>query len=228
GGVPRSRLPRPRPLRRPPQLGRRDPPRRRATRRPVSRAAPPLRYPRPMIKRLCVQWPRFGPYHLARLAAPHRPFASEGVELIGLETATDDRLYGWAVERGPSAFRREQVFPGRVFDEIPPREMAAGVHAALDRLNPDAVGIHSYSLPDARACLAWCRRRRRVAVLMYDSNERDAPRVGWREAAKRLLVSEYDAALVAGHPQGRYAVRLGIPYDRVFYGYDVVDNAYFA
>jgi len=34
-------------------------------------------------------------------------------------------------------------------------------------------------------------------------------------------------ALVAAGPHGDYASHLGIPYDRVFFGYDAVDNDYF-
>jgi 1,2-diacylglycerol 3-alpha-glucosyltransferase len=45
---------------------------------------------------------------------------------------------------------------------------------------------------------------------------------------KRLLVSQFDAALVGGRPHKEYAISLGIPADRVFMGYDVVDNGLFA
>ena len=38
----------------------------------------------------------------------------------------------------------------------------------------------------------------------------------------------YDAALVGGKPQKEYAASLGIPADRIWVGYDVVDNGHFA
>lgn len=177
---------------------------------------------------IVVQWPRFGPYHRARLAAAHAHYAPQGVRLTALATASEDALYDWAGEDVAGAFAHETLFPGRVFDDVAPGDLHRAMTAALDRLQPDAVGIHSYSLPDARAALMWCRRNRRTAVLMNDSSEGNAARIGWREAVKRAIASSYDAALVAGHPQGRYAVRLGLVPERVFMGYDVVDNAYFA
>ena len=180
------------------------------------------------LRRICVQWPRVGPYHRARLDAADGLLRAAGVEMVAMETASADALYDWKPEALSGTYARRTLFPDTVFDTVAPARLHAAVTAALDDIDPDAVAIHSYSLPDARACLAWCRRRRRAAVLMYDSSEANAARTGWREAAKRVLVSSYDAALVAGGPQGRYAVRLGIDAGRVFAGYDVVDNDFFA
>src|SRR5690606_25807623 len=92
----------------------------------------------------------------------------------------------------------------------------------------DAVAIHSYSFPDARACLYWCRSNRRIAVMMNDSKEDDVPRSRPRERLKSLLVQQYDAALLAGTPHRAYFEKLGVPPEAIFYGYDVVDNDYFA
>jgi glycosyltransferase involved in cell wall biosynthesis len=45
---------------------------------------------------------------------------------------------------------------------------------------------------------------------------------------KRRVVGLYSAALVGGQRHVEYLVELGMPRDRIFTGYDVVDNAYFA
>ncbi|HEX7069296.1 MAG TPA: glycosyltransferase family 4 protein [Rhodothermales bacterium] len=179
------------------------------------------------MRRVCIQWPRFGPYHLARLETTHSFLATQGAELVALETAGTDATYAWRVEDDERAFRRVRVFPDRVFEELDPKEVDREVQRKLDELQPDGVAIHSYSFPDARACLSWCRRNRRVAVVMTDSREDDGPRVGWRELIKRLIVSQYDAGLVAGTPQRAYLQKLGLPADRIFLGYDVVDNDFF-
>lgn len=180
------------------------------------------------MPRLVVQWPRFGPYHLARLGALHAACERQGWDLVALETASDDALYAWRREDGATPFRREVLFPGRSFHDVPPRVQDRAMRRALDRLRPDAVAIHSYAFPDARAALRWCRAHRRAAVLMIDSRADDARRIGWREAFKRRLVAQYDAALTAGAPQRRYLERLGMPPGAIFEGYDVVDNEAFA
>jgi glycosyltransferase involved in cell wall biosynthesis len=63
---------------------------------------------------------------------------------------------------------------------------------------------------------------------MSDSRQADAVRLWLSEAVKRRLVALFSAALVAGSSHAAYIRDLGMPDGRVFLGYDVVDNAYFA
>ena len=179
-------------------------------------------------RRICLQWPRFGPYHLGRFRATRSLLASDGFDVHGLETATSDALYGSMFDSP----RRDQhvttVFPGRVLEELGVREIRRGIQRTLAQLDPDAVAINSYSFPDALAALDWCRGHRRVAILMAESTATDAERAVWRERLKRAIVRGFDSALVGGSPQRRYAIALGIPADRVFTGYDAVDNEWFA
>ena len=180
------------------------------------------------MRAVCVQWTKFGPYHIARLRAANALFGARGIEIVGLETADADETYGWQRHTGAESFRWLRVFPGRGHETVAPRTMDSGVTASLDQVDPAAVAITSYNLPDARACLAWCRRRRRAAVLMTDSKADDAPRKAWREAIKRVIVSQYDAAIVAGTPHQQYLADLGFPIASIFQPVDVVDNARFS
>ena len=151
-----------------------------------------------------------------------------GIEVVALETASDSAVYDWSLHDGPTPFPRETVFPGEVYDDIAPERMHRAVTDALDRLDPDAVHIHSYSTPDARACLAWCRRHHRIATFMAESRQGDAARSAWREAVKRVIVKAFDAAQASGSASTRYYRGLGVPQNRIATGYSVVDNDYFA
>lgn len=177
---------------------------------------------------VCVQWPRLGPPHVSRLRSAWRILAEAGYDLVALETASDSTTYAWRVEPDDASFRRVTAFPGRVYQDVPPTEMHAGIVRQLDRLAPDALLIHSYSMPDARAALLWARRHRRIAICHADSRAEDASRTPLREYVKRLLVSQFDAALAAGSAATRYLVRLGLPASRVALGSCVVDNDAFA
>lgn len=177
--------------------------------------------------RVVVHWPRFGPLQLNRLRAAHEVLAGAGHEVVGLEVASRDAIYDWREERASTPYERVTLFPGRSYDDLSPRALDRAVRAALDRLSPDVVLIHSYSTPDARAALSWCRRHRRGAICMAESKADDAPRVRWREAVKRALVAQFDAAQASGGPGSRYHAALGIPADRIHIGYSVVDNAFF-
>lgn len=179
------------------------------------------------MKRLCIQFPGFGPYHVARVAQTHAYFRERGVEVIGLETAGDVSVYIWDNEGTETPFRRVTLFPERSFESLRPEAIWKAMHAALDELQPDAVATHSYFLPDARAALDWCRTHGRTAVTMTDSKADDAPRVWWREWLKSVIVQQFDGALCAGTPQQAYLEQLGLPSHTIFHGYHVVDNAYF-
>ena len=176
---------------------------------------------------IVIQWPRLGPYHLARLRAVYALCRRRGARLTALETAGTDTTYAWREETGTEPFNRVQALPGAIYEATPPSQIAAAVMAALDRSNPTAVSINSYSTPDALAALRWCRRHRRVAVVMMESKTDDAVRSRARETAKSAIVGAFDAALAGGTPQRAYLHTLGFPAGAVFEPYDVVDNAAF-
>jgi glycosyltransferase involved in cell wall biosynthesis len=64
--------------------------------------------------------------------------------------------------------------------------------------------------------------------MMAESTPWDERRVGWKEWIKRRIVRCASAALVGGSPHADYMHQLGMPTDRIFQGYDAVDNSYFA
>ena len=64
-------------------------------------------------------------------------------------------------------------------------------------------------------------------VVMSESARQDEPRTWWKEMIKRRIVGLYSAALVGGQHHIDYLVELGMPRERIFTGYDVVDSAYF-
>jgi len=64
--------------------------------------------------------------------------------------------------------------------------------------------------------------------VMSESARQDEQRTWWKEMLKRRIVALYSAALVGGQRHIDYLVELGMPRERIFTGYDVVDNHYFA
>jgi glycosyltransferase involved in cell wall biosynthesis len=65
-------------------------------------------------------------------------------------------------------------------------------------------------------------------VLMCESHAGTSRSRGFASWVKHRLVRMFDAGLVGGHPQKRYYASLGLPQDRIFIGYDAVNNDYFA
>ncbi len=181
-----------------------------------------------MKQKLAVLFINFGPYHLARLESLGNLARSRGLEVWGLELCAGEATYLWQTEKPAAAFRRHTLFPDHYLHALPFSAQVRRVITCLEALRPEALAVAGYSLPFAWAALVWAKLRRRPVVIMGESTVADLSRAKGREALKRLLVSRFDAALVAGTPQRAYFQSLGIPKHRIFLGYGVVDNDYFA
>ncbi len=170
-------------------------------------------------QRVAVIFERFGPYHVARLEA-----CSGLVETIGLELCAVDRTYEWTRCQGTTSFRRVTLFPEPGASSS---EMAEAVEAALTSISPNAVAVPGWALKGCLAAIRWCVRRRVPIVLMADSQRSDRRRWHLQEWAKTRIVSLAGAGFVAGSRHVEYLHSLGMPLDRIFTGYDVVDNDHF-
>jgi glycosyltransferase involved in cell wall biosynthesis len=148
---------------------------------------------------------------------------------MGLQTASFDSTYLWAQLQFTPNIPLKTIFEGQQYDQLSPREIRRGTLRALNELQPDAVAIYGYVTPDAYAALEWTRQHQRAAVLMSDSNRFDRPsRSPLVERIKSRLIRRYDTALCSGRLAAEYLQVLGLPTDRIFLGYDVVDNSYFS
>lgn len=178
--------------------------------------------------RLAVCFTNFGPYHLARLRALALELARQGGELIAYEMAGRERTWPWERREGREAFRRATLFPDRELDVLTPAECRQALTDALDRDQPDALGLVGYVRPESAAGARWARRSGRPAVLMSESQAIDRPHAWWKELVKKRRVARFDAALVGGPSHRDYLVELGMPAERISLGYNAVDNAFFA
>lgn len=152
-----------------------------------------------------------------------------GWRVSAFEIAGSDTTYDW--ERLPAevaGYERVTVFPEGFFERIPLGEMRRGIVRALDALKPDAMAIAGWGTADARACLDWCRKNGAKAIVMSETRAADGRRVWWKEWVKSRIVRKFDAALCGGASHKRYLVQLGMPEERIAYGYNIVDNEFFA
>lgn len=179
-----------------------------------------------VIPKVVVLFRRLGPYHVARIAAAVRWGSTRGADVLAVEVARTDCTYGWSPIADPLPFRRLSLSEGD-YETLSRREIGRRVWSALDAERPGAVAIPGWAAPEALAALRWCRRRGVVAVLMTESARTDFRRWPWREAWKKRRVRCFDAALAGGQAHAEYARELGIPAERIFLGYDAVDNEHF-
>ena len=151
-----------------------------------------------------------------------------GWRVVALETAGGDATYAWEkMESVGQDFERRTVFKDRVFEEISASEVKRGIFQELDKIQPQAVAIAGWGTTDARACLAWCQQNSAKAIVMSETRAADGRRVWWKEWIKSRLVRKFDGALCGGESHKRYLMELGMPAERIEFGYNVVDNQFF-
>ncbi len=167
---------------------------------------------------------RLGPYHHARLRA-----AGGRGNVTAIEISASGGSYAWRRVAGADSFKKITLFEQCDSDSWPGAgEVARRVRAALEEASPDAVFVPGWSDVGALAALDWCRTTRTPAVVMSDSHAIGRCRHRLRTAVKRRITRLYSAALVGGTAQAEYLASLGMPRERIFMGYDVVDNSHFA
>jgi 1,2-diacylglycerol 3-alpha-glucosyltransferase len=172
---------------------------------------------------LAILFHRLGPYHHARLAA-----LSERYPLTAIEFSTVDDTYAWDTVTTKNSYPVVSLFTDSDIETKPSNEIAEKTWGALRELEPHIVAIPGWSSSAALSALAWCCATRTPAILMSDSTAYDERRTWWREWLKSRVVRLFSTAHVAGASHVDYAVALGMPRERVFIAYDVVDNDYFS
>ena len=170
---------------------------------------------------VAVVFHHIGPYHHARLNA-----AADTLTVIGIEWSA--KAYdAWGAAEVPARYHKVSLF-SKATDHYPRKaELQRAFLWALEQTKPDVVAVNGWNNFGSLIAANCCVRRGIPMVVMSESSHQDAPRTWWKEAIKGRIVGFYSAALVGGQRHVEYVVELGMPGERIFTGYDVVDNAYF-
>lgn len=170
---------------------------------------------------VAVVFHHIGPYHHARLNA-----AADRLLVTGVEWSAKG-YDAWGAATTPARYRKVSLF-SEATDTCPDKaELRCAFSSALEQTNPDVVTINGWNNFGSLIAANYCVRREIPMLVMSESSRRDEPRSWWKEAIKRRIVGLYSAALVGGQRHVEYLVELGLPRERIFTGYDVVDNDYF-
>jgi glycosyltransferase involved in cell wall biosynthesis len=151
------------------------------------------------------------------------------MDVVAVETARTSTEYAWDyVETGKDFPRESLAMRGGERQPIAVAEIAERLGGVLRRYAADVVAIPGWSSRVAFAARSWCARNGIPSVLMSESQAIDQPRNWFKEFVKRQYSRGFGAALVGGSRHIEYLVGLRIPEERIFLGYDAVDNEYFA
>ncbi|RLA51972.1 MAG: hypothetical protein DRR42_08835 [Gammaproteobacteria bacterium] len=174
--------------------------------------------------KVVISFRRIGPYHVARISAAAALYPG----LVALESTATDSVYAWDTVEIGLPFKKHTIFRDKDSLLATTKEVRTAVWSALDEIRPDIVFIHGWSEKAAFAQLEWCIKNRVPRVVMSESQEIDASRNIVVETVKSAYVRSFNAALCGGASHAQYLGKLGLPVDKVFSGYDVVDNDYYS
>lgn len=173
------------------------------------------------MRRIAILFDNFGPYHLARLRA-----ASSVCELLAVEFGSSSAEYDWT-QQSSTGFKRVVINHAGSSNQIGTYDFREYLFNELRNFKPDVVFIPGWSTRGGILAIKWCIKMGVPSVVMSESTEWDSSRNALKELVKRIIVSVFSAAMVGGTSHRYYIQKLGMHSDRIFLGYDVVDNHFF-
>ncbi len=171
---------------------------------------------------VAVVFHHIGPYHHARLNA-----ATDRLSVTGIEWSAKGHD-AWGAPDSAARYQKISIFPEATDDHPQKSDLRRAFWSGLEQTNPDIVAVNGWNNFGSLITANCCVRRGIPMIVMSESAREDEHRTWWKEFIKRQIVDLYSAALVGGKRHVEYLVELGMPRERIFIGYDVVDNAYFA
>lgn len=172
---------------------------------------------------MAVLFSRIGPYHFARLKA-----AARKINLTAVESSDVDAVYAWDKVNGADGFDRVTLFSGTALSGLNAGQVHRRVAEVLGQIQPRVVVIPGWYDRCSLAALRWCASKEIPVVVMSETTAWDERRSRWKEWMKGQVVRLCSTGLVGGSAHAQYLEELGIPRQDIFFGYDVVDNDYFA
>lgn len=175
-----------------------------------------------------------GFYHGARLRSAAQACQAHGWRLTAVQLTDDTLEHPWGEAGDGLGLPLVTLIPRQAGgakrptrDGLPLIDQSA-LDLQLDALKPDVVFLPGWAFDMSQKTMRWAARKDVPAVVMSESKRDDEPRVWWKEKLKYwLYVRKFNGALVGGDAHAAYVKELGMPADRVFKGYDAVDNAHF-
>jgi glycosyltransferase involved in cell wall biosynthesis len=142
-----------------------------------------------------------------------------------LELASQTADYAWTRSL---PFELVTAFPGEVVERLSFWRVFFRARRIFAELRLDVCILPSYSPKQSLAAFLAAKSLGIRTVMMNETHAGTARATGAAARIKRCLVNAFDAALVGGQPQKRYFASLGLPPEKIFTGYDAIDNLYFA
>ena len=180
-----------------------------------------------LMHKAAILFSSFGPYHVARIRALGEILQESGRELVAFRFTERSPTYGWSPDIPAKV-------PVVTLCDCPPIggfaawRLAKRFREELVARRIRAVFLPTYSPLPNLLCFLAAKSAGCCTILMTESWHGTEDATLPIRMLKHVLVRMFDTALVGGTPQRDYVASYGMPRDKIFVGYDVVDVEHFA
>ncbi|TKB90562.1 MAG: glycosyltransferase family 4 protein [Nitrospira sp.] len=176
---------------------------------------------------VCCLEPVLAPYSVPRFKAFQSLRPDYSVRVMALSAR--EQMREWGICKDDLGFDYVEAFPEKNVESLDSRAQAERVFQWLNALDPAAVVISGYFYSGMRAAARWTRQRKRLSIYIGDSQWGDRRRNPVKEWVKGWWARRhYDAAFAAGERAAAYLQKMGFPREKIWTGFDVVDNQVFS
>lgn len=176
---------------------------------------------------ICCLEPVLAPYSVPRFKAFQAFRPDYAVKVMALSAR--ERLREWGIRKEELGFDYVEAFSDASLENLDSRAQAERVSQWLTSEDPAVVVITGYFLAGMRAAARWTRHHKRLSIYIGDSQWGDRRRNPVKEWIKGWWARRhYDAAFAAGERAASYLQMMGFPREKIWTGYDVVDNQAFS
>lgn len=169
-------------------------------------------------------------YWPARLHALSKAFEKNGDELHIVEIAGKGSPYSFA--KGYLLHYEipfwHCLFPHHRMESLPPGRAFKKLTEKLSEISPHVVLAGSIAFPSGAAAVHWAKRMNRSVIIFDNARLEDVPRSFIVNSIKRQIYSNVDAVICPAPSHVRSFHSWGVEHDRIFFGLNVVDNAWYA
>jgi len=173
--------------------------------------------------KIALLWEHMGPYHFSRFRRLQTLIPTSFL----VELADNNQTYGWDRKYLSGVSNFHTLFSGETAEKISGRRVFFAMRSFLKKNNIEVLFAPSYWPVTSLAAALAAKSVGARLVFMTDSHHASGRNEGLLVAIKSSLLKLYDSALVAGSMQKSFVRQLGMSPERIFDGYDVVDNEHF-
>lgn len=176
--------------------------------------------------KVAIMFEDFGPYHASRIIALNNSLANIGFSLIALRFSRISASYQWIpadLDQLPIVTLSSSYRASLGDSVIIPFKFAK----VLIEYNIKAIFLPSYWPLTNFLCFLIAKMLGCKTILMCESWSQGNQSAAIKDIVKSVIVKMFDSALVGGRKHLEYVASYGMPENKIFTGYDVVDVDYY-